>query len=322
MARVSVLIPSRQERFLEPTWRDVLAKARGDIEVVVVLDGYWPEWALPNDTRVRVLHRGQAQGMRPALTAAAHLATGDYLLKIDAHVMLAEGFDVQLLADYHESNWVLVPRRYALDPVAWAIDESNPKYPVDAHYLSNPFATPANSTPGLHGSDWRARRDARADVLLDDELSSQGSCWFMSRAQWNRLGGLDAQRYGSFWHEFQEIGLKTWLSGGAVKVTKRTWYAHLFKGKTWGRGYSLTAAGHEQGSAFCAWFWMTDQPFVGRTRTLQSLIEQFAPVPTWPADLETVFALARARLTDPYAAHAFDWPGYCAALRGTVEVSA
>jgi hypothetical protein len=96
------------------------------------------------------------------------------------------------------------------------------------------------------------------------------------------------------------MGLKTWLSGGAVKVTKRTWYAHLYKGKRYGRGYQTRGMGHEAGTAFCSWFWMTDQPFKGRTRTLQSLIEQFAPVPTWPADLDECFARARREFRNPY----------------------
>jgi hypothetical protein len=43
---VSVIVPSRSERFLVPTVTDLLAKAQGPIEILVVLDGYW-EHALP-----------------------------------------------------------------------------------------------------------------------------------------------------------------------------------------------------------------------------------------------------------------------------------
>ena len=42
MSKVSVVIPSRGEQFLAPTVKDVLAKAAGNIEVIAVLDGYWP----------------------------------------------------------------------------------------------------------------------------------------------------------------------------------------------------------------------------------------------------------------------------------------
>jgi hypothetical protein len=286
--RTSVLIPSRNERFLVPTVRDLLAKAAGDVEIVVVLDGYWPDPPLPDDPRVKVLHHGKALGMRPSINAAVQIATGAYLLKCDAHVMWDQGYDAKLQADYLEDNWVLTARRYALDPEAWAFDTSNPKYPIDYHYLSYPFERPGDPTCGLHGTAWSERKRQRANVLLDEELSSQGSGWFMSRAQWERVGPLDVVNYGNFIQEFQEIGLKTWLGGGAVMVTKRTYYAHLYKGKRYGRGYTMGGTNHARGAAFCTDYWMHDR-WPGRVHDLRWLIERFAPVPTWPADLDAVF---------------------------------
>lgn len=301
MAKVSVLIPSRNEPFLQATVKDVLAKARGALEVIVVLDGYWPQPALPDDPRLIILHFGEAHGMRAGINAAVSASTGTYLLKLDAHVMLDDGFDEALKADYHEDNWILVPRRYALDPDTWAREvRTDNKYPIDAHYLCEPFERHGDSTPGLHGTAWRERRDTLINEPLIEEMSSQGSCWFMSRAHWNRLGELDAATFGSFWHEFQELGLKTWLSDGRVMVTKRTTYAHLFKGARHGRGYSTRGMGHETGTAFCSWFFMTDQPFAGRARSMRWLLERFWPVPTWPEDLDAVFARARRELRNPY----------------------
>ena len=288
MSRVSVLIPSRNERFLPQTVADVLSKAAGDVEVVVVLDGYWPDPALPDDSRLKILHRGQAQGMRPALNAATRIATGEYMLKLDAHCLIAQGYDEALKADYLEDNWIVIPRRYALDPEAWAIDNSNPKYPVDYHYLSNAYERPDDPNCGLHGTPWAARRDSRSHVELDEEMSSQGSCWFMSRTHWNRLGDMEMSRYGNFYMEMQELGLKTWLGGGALMVNKKTWYAHLWKGKVYGRGYALGANSHRPGKEFAVDYWMRDQ-WPQATRTMRWLVERFAPVPTWPADLDTVF---------------------------------
>ncbi len=293
--RVSIIVPSRNERFLVPTVRDLLAKARGDIEVIVICDGYWPDPPLPDDRRIRVLHHGAAQGMRPGINAATLIATGEYFLKADAHTMWDEGYDDTLKAEYQEDNWILTARRYALDAEAWVIDRSNRKYPIDYHYLSYPFERPDDPTCGLHGTEWRARRDARADVLLDDEMSSQGSGWFMSRTHWDRLGPMEIAKYGNFVHEMQELGLKTWLGGGAIKVTKRTWYAHLFKGRKYGRGYTLGGTNHERGSVFTTRYWMLDQ-WLERRHDLRWLIEKFAPVPGWPADLDRCFAAARARL--------------------------
>lgn len=289
-----MLIPSRNERFLVPTVKDVLAKARGDVEVLVCLDGYW-EHGLPADTRLKLLHHGTPKGMRPAINALAQMATGEYLLKCDGHVMWDEGFDLKLKADYHEDNWVLTARRYALDPEAWAIDSSNSKYPVDYHFLSYPYEREDDPTCGMHGTEWRRRREDRKHLLLDDEMSSQGSGWFMSKRHWQRtVGPLDYTSYGSFVQEFQEVGNKTWLSGGAVKVTKNTWYAHLYKGKRWGRGYRMDDTNHQAGVCHTIDYWMHQ-----RGAELRKLIEKFWPVPTWPKDLDEAFrdrrGLAAAR---------------------------
>lgn len=285
--RVSVIVPSRNERFLLPTLRDLLTHAAGDLEVIAVLEGYW-EHGFPNDPRLKVLHHGRAKGMRPAINAAVQMATGQYLLKSDAHCFWPEGYDGQLKADYLEDSWILTCRRYALEPESWTLDTSSSKYPIDYHFLSYPYT--GEATAGLHGAPWRARRDERPHILLDEEMSSQGSMWFMSRAHWDRLGPMEIHRYGNFLHEFQELGLKTWLGGGAVMVTKRTHYAHLFKGQRYGRGYALGKDGHRDGAEFCTRYWMGDE-WPQRVRNLRWLVERFNP-PGWPADLDAVFRRA------------------------------
>jgi glycosyltransferase involved in cell wall biosynthesis len=300
VSRVSLLVPSRNERFLIPTLRDLLAKAAGDIEIVCVLDGCWPAEPLPDDKRLKILHRGTAMGMRQAINAAAQIATGEYLLKADAHTMWAEGYDEQLRNDYLEGDWILIPRRYPLDPDKWAIEErADSKYPIDYHALSEPFGKHGDSVPGLHGFEWRARREARKHILIDDELASQGSAWFTSRAHWNRIGPLDQSRFGTFWFENLEMSMKTWLTGGRQMVTKNTWYAHLYKGARYGRGYSTRDMGHENAVAFTSWFYMTDQPFMGKVRTFRSLIEEFLPMPTW-GDSDAIFARAHKEFRNPY----------------------
>lgn len=297
--RTSVFIPARNEPFLDATIRDVYAKARGDLEVLVALDGYWPDTPLP-DT-VIPLHRGDAKGMRPNINAMAALASGDYFMKLDAHCMLAEGFDVTLQADCDDDE-IVVPRRYALDPEAWAWDTSNPKYPIDYHYLSYPLAKLDDPTRGLHGTEWRERRDARSapQFDVDDEMSSQGSCWFMTKAHWQRLGDMDATLYGNFVHEFQELGLKTWLRGGRVRVNKRTWYAHLRKGSKWGRGYTLGPNGHKHATKFVTRHWMGDRD-PQATRTMAWLVERFWPVPGWPPNWADEVARCQRDRRGPWA---------------------
>lgn len=279
MAKVSVLIPSRCEQFLPQTVADVLAKARGEIEVVVTLEGYWPDPPLPDDPRLRLVHFGVPHGMRAAINAAADVATGDYFCKLDAHCLVGEGFDEILKRDYAEENWVMVPRRFSLDPIAWCVKKD--RACIDYHYLSYFFADPNNF--GLHGRAWDQRKAERRAFPIDDEMSSQGSCWFMSRRHWNWLGGLSTDGYGDFIQEFQEVGCKTWLGGGAVKVNKNTFYAHLHKGSTFGRGYKVSKSSWDRGLKYSADLWVNNR-WPGRIHDFSWLVERFWPVPTWPED--------------------------------------
>jgi hypothetical protein len=292
--KVSVVIPSRNERFLAQTVASVLKQARGDVEVIVALDGYWPEpyaasdgtvhevpWA---DPRIRALHFGKPQGMRPMINAASLVATGDFLMKLDAHCDVSEGFDLTLQEEVDKYT-VAIPRRYRLDPERWAWQEVH-KPPIDYHYLSYPFTGEAGA--GLHGTVWTSRAQQRAHLEIDEEMSSQGSCWFMQRKHFaHRLYPLDVERYGNFVQEFQEIGMKTWLGGGQVLINKRAWYAHLHKGKTYGRGYFISKAEMQKGQDAALAYWFYDK-WPGRKHDLSWLIDKFWPVPGWPGNWEQV----------------------------------
>lgn len=265
---VSIIIPSRNEKFLGKTIEDLLSKATGDIEIIAVLDGYWPQPKLPDNDKLILIHRGSPSGMRAAINAAAAIAHGKYLMKCDAHCMFAPGFDEVLKADCEE-NCVYIPRRFALDAEKWEVT-NNPKYPIDYMYLS----------ADLHGEVWDEKnKDERLkDKLIDETMSTQGSCWFMQKDYFRALDLEDEENYGTFSNEFQEIGLKCWLSGGRVLVNKKTWYAHLHK--TEGRGYSLEDGQVEKGAAYTA-RWLTNTAWHKQTLPFTWLIEHFKPVPTW-----------------------------------------
>ena len=279
---VSIVIPSRNEKYLKATIDDLLSKAKGPIEVIAVLDGYWPEKGSYNHhEKVHYLHFPQARGMREAINSGVSLARGQYILKTDAHCSFDEGYDEKLKADC-ESDWVVVPRRYSLDVETW---ERKEKPPVDYMYLAHPDDKQVWGGRGLQGKEWR-ELNARTGEFpeIDDLMTFQGSAWFMKRDYFFTLELMDEKNYGEFGKEAQEIGLKCWLSGGRVVVNKKTYYAHWHKPKEVGRGYSLSNEEFEKASAYTL-NWLEDKGWAGQRMTFHWLIDyfttKFGPIPGW-----------------------------------------
>jgi len=289
MSRVSILIPSRNEKFLTKTIKDLLAKAAGEIEIIVNVDENYPEEGLVDG--VTYLHPPKPIGMRPGINTCALAATGDWFLKLDGHCMLSEGFDV-VLKENCDQDWIAVPSRYSLDPVNWAI-EKNGKPRRDYHFLSSPIGgLMKRNDYTMHGVEWWARckeRLNKSEYDIDDEMSSQGSCWFISRRLWNQFGGMHVEGYGTFTNEFQELGLQAWLGGGRVIINKKAWYAHLHKGKQYGRMYHLDEAEKRRGQRYCATYWMNNK-WEKRVHDFEWLIDKFWPVPDWPENWKELHA--------------------------------
>lgn len=224
---LSIVIPSRMPSYLEKTVNDLQAKAEGQIEIITVFDGYWPEVEGWGNFGTVIIHQPQ-WGMRSAINLGMSVARGEYVMKLDEHCMFDQGYDTKLKADC-EDNWVVIPRRYRLDADKWEIIVDG-RPPIDSMYLES-------KDKYLHGAIWPSRDVERKDILIDDTMTFQGSCWFMKKSYWDFIGPLDDQNYGPFSNEPQEIGNKAWLSGGRVVVNKKTWYAHWHRD---GRGYGFT----------------------------------------------------------------------------------
>lgn len=262
--------------FLDKTVNDILNKASGEIEIIVILDGD-SEYSIPSESKnVRVI-KSEVIGMRRSTGLGASLATGDYFMKCDAHCMFSEGFDEILKADL-EDNWVAVPRRYSLDPDEWVTRTWRPV--VDYHYFIWPWRN--KNDISLRTLKWKDKAELKKDVLIDDDMTSQGSCWFMTKDHfWKRIEGLSDERYGDFYQEFHQIGNMTWLGGGRVIVNKKCWYAHLHKGRQYGKGFILSKRSAELSGKFTLDYWINNR-WPNRKYDFEWLIDKFWPVPTWP----------------------------------------
>ena len=80
---LSVVIPSYKDPLLHKTIDSLLENAEGEIEVIPVLDGYWPEEPIKNDERIRIVHLGRNRGMRRAINAGVAIARGDFIIRND-----------------------------------------------------------------------------------------------------------------------------------------------------------------------------------------------------------------------------------------------
>lgn len=288
---ISVIIPHRVDQYLNKTIEDLLAKARGEIEVIVVADGVWPSKIIQDD-RVRYVHHGthhDSPGMRISINRGVSIAKGDYLMKIDEHCMVSEGFDLELIKA-SQDDWLQVPRRYRLDPEKWEHTELN-KPPVDYMYIEYPFLKPYDSTQGLHGQKWDQKGAERKDVMIDDLMTMQGSCWFMPRKLWDSvIKEMETEKYGPFTMEAQELSNKVWLSGGRCVVNKNCWYSHYHKG-TKGKGYGFSNTQYEvfmeakeKGRQYAIDYWLITKDY---PRNFAWLVKKFWPIPNWPEDWES-----------------------------------
>lgn len=266
---LSVVIPSRSAQWLRQTVKDLFDKAEGEIEVIVVYDGRWPEPdELPfDDPRLIQIHHGEVHnniGMRGSINAGMSVAKGDFVMKIDEQCGVDQGFDVKLAKDCAD-DWVIIPRRQRLEPDSWTIETQRP--PIDYMCVDYPYQRPYDKTCGLHGAEWK--RPERADIYIDDTPTMQGSCYFMKKTYWEKLfpDGLDDINYGTFTQEAQEISMKVWFSGGSVKVNKNTWYSHWHKGSK-GKGYGFSneqykkhLRGTEKGRIYAIQYWLNTTDF-------------------------------------------------------------
>ena len=218
--KLSVVIPSWKDPLLVKTIQSLLTSSElGDqLEVIGCLDGYWPEFELVEDPRVRYIHLGKNRGMRRAINAGVAIARGEFLCRTDEHCLFAQGFD-RIMTESCEPNWIMTSRRYFLDPHKWAVMEDQPY--VDYEKLT------IQEGIKFSGQRWRSRDKQRKDIMVDETMAMQGSCWVMPRQWWiDVIGELQNEGYGPHYQDSHEMIFRTWQAGGKMMLNKNTWFAH------------------------------------------------------------------------------------------------
>ena len=285
---LSIIIPSYKDPFLQQTINSILENSVEEIEVIPVLDGYWEN--IKKDPRVKVVHLKINRGTRGAINAGLKVAKGDFVAKIDSHCIIAQEFD-KVMCESCAENWLMTPRRYSLNEIKWERNDSRPT--VDYHYFN--FPVESKYGYGMFAqSDWSKSHHCRKKFMVDDILTMQASCWLVNRKYYMKhVGFLDdrIKTYGCFGGEYIEIGLKYWLGGGAMKVNKNTWYAHLLKrrchynDKLFFKKYKANTMDNRTWSSK---HWINNEE-PNMIHKFEWLIEKFWPIKTWPDNWQEVW---------------------------------
>ncbi len=280
---LSIAIPSRTEIFLEKTIRDVLEKATGEVEIYPILDGYEPPPSeLVDDPRVTYIRLKQQSytQKRHGINHMVDICKGKYVMSLDAHCMMAKGFDEVLIKDL-EPDWVALPRRNRLDAENWCLQtQVDDRPPIDYEYLMYP-AKKEFKENGFHGFRWDERTYERQHVPIDETITMQASCWVMHKSWYKKNGFMQIEGFTGWGQEAEELSFTTWLRGGRLITNKNTWYAHLHKGKRYGRMYFMAKNVTKKCNAYCYDRFIKDQ-VPGAIHKFSWLLERFAPMPSWP----------------------------------------
>ena len=300
MAKVSVIIPSYNCKYVSRTVDNIFANATGEIEVIVILDNYLPNPPIKERENLTIIRKEVRTGMRNSINMGAYFATGKYLMKMDDHCAVGKGFDEKLQIDIKD-NWLVIPSRYGLDVLTW-----KPKwYPICYGFLTYPYnfydryrygiglffkkweGSQGDNPKNRGVSEYYWKENERKHLMIDDIMIFPGACWFTSKKHFFNIGGLDGVLYRTLYQEPVELVCKTWLSGGRVVVNKFVWYAHMYKTEdgmpgsdTHGRGYPLNLHEMRETERLGVTYWMNNcwKPAI---HPMEWLIEKFWPIPGW-----------------------------------------
>lgn len=246
MSELSILIPARNEPFLQKTVEDILEHMEGDTEVLVGLDGYLPEWVRPIDlnpvyeSAIKYFHLKDSIGQRAMTNHLARLSTAKYLMKTDAHCSFSQGFDVEMMKDMQE-NRTLIPVLLNLHVYDWVCPAGHRTYQGKVDKCSQcdnrdlrqemvwePKHRPILSNFAFDSNMVFQHIAEQSPEALNETMCIQGCGWMVTREKYWELD-LSGEEFGSWGSQGVEVSCKTWLSGGECVCTKNAYMGHLFR---------------------------------------------------------------------------------------------
>lgn len=298
MNKVSIIIPSRNEReYLNNTIENVIENATGTIEIIAVLDGWEPHEPIQSNLNVKVIHHKEAKGQRASINHGVSMASGNYVMKLDAHCAVGKGFDEILARDCGYMD-TLIPAMFNLDITTW-----KPKFFDDwekAHRTGkfNPYMYIGWQNDRLRSLYYNGKKTRQAiweagkDKPVDETMTCMGPGFFMHKDRFLELGGMD-ESHGQWGQMGIEVACKAWLSGGRLLTDKNTWFAHYFRGGGVPEGhqkgfpYRILQRDIDKARTYSENLWLNDK-WEKQIRPFEWLVHKFKP-PTWNGNKSTPF---------------------------------
>src|SRR3990167_3588817 len=241
MKQLSILVPARNEEFLQQTIDDIFLHSElGDkLEILVGLDGWHTK--LKKRPNLRVFESTNVLGQRATQNALAGISEAKYIMKLDAHVSVSQGFDKVMLEIMEANpNIVLVPALGNLHVYDWLCPLKHRTYQGKVDKCGQ-----CDSKDLKKELVWKIESKLYSDFYFDKDLifqfgdvdnyemlhetqGIQGSCFVVSRDNYWKYNLCD-ESWGSWGQAGIEMILKVWNNGSRVMCTRKAFMGHMFR---------------------------------------------------------------------------------------------
>ena len=209
---ISIIIPARQEPYINKTIESLYNNASGEVEVIVILDGE----VAPVDERAKVIFHPKPLGRRISMNEGAAIARGKYLLHIDAHCSMTPKWDKKL-QEVCDDNTLVVSVVCTMDEETW---KTKPGHNYTFVSLDKNLV-----------EHWWGKYKRLSDCNLTEETMALTGCgWMIQKDYYLALGGCN-ESLGQLCHLGPEWALKVWCNSGKLLLRTDVFCGHIFGSK-------------------------------------------------------------------------------------------
>jgi len=209
-SNVSIIITALDEPYLRQTVDTLLQRTPFElIDKILIIDDCS---ATPIDLaypKVQIIRNSERQGLIKARDDAISACSSPYIVSLDAHVKISDGWLPPLLDKLSDGCSIVVPMTVGLDPLSWS--ETGRKQ-------------------GKTGWRWDLDFFWCRDDGTDETPAFAGHCFGLSKEWYHKVGGFDT-KMNQWGCENIEFSLRTWLCGGYISLARDSTVAHWFKRK-------------------------------------------------------------------------------------------